>query len=205
MTDRSTDERGSTKAEVENTSMSGREERSDDLAQAGLPRAAQRRRWRWRRCSAEPVEFLPRQTGSYFVLRTLTLCLISVIVCVQAALTLNGRSDQGEGRLALWLSRSLGGNGSPHSRPRELTVKLQWDAAGGKTVRQYEEAAMDDDALFSRLTATQAHERRIGRSPGPLVVDADPRVPWTAALAVANLGRKLAVEEVQFVNTRSSR
>lgn len=125
--------------------------------------------------------------------------MVDVIFCLCVFFMCSFRFKEREGRLETWLPKQLGSAGDLAVEPREWRVALFWDDASGRVSRRFGARPADDDEEFEALLrASRDDEVRLGRDDATLIVDADPRVPWSAVLEVFNVGTRLAIDPIQL-------
>jgi biopolymer transport protein ExbD len=85
---------------------------------------------------------------------------------------------------------------------REVRVALYWNAAAGTVERRFgARDVANDSELEALLRGSRDDYLRAGEREVPLIVDGDPRVPWSTVLEVVNLGRRVGLSQVQFASS----
>ena len=127
--------------------------------------------------------------------------MVDVIFCLCVFFMCSFRFKEREGRFEAWLPKDLGSVG-PIIGPREMRVALYWDQAAGVVSRRFGTRDVHDDAeLEGLLRGSREDYLRVGAADVPLIVDGDPRVPWSDVLNIVNLGRRLGLAHVQFASS----
>jgi hypothetical protein len=109
------------------------------------------------------------------------------------------RNDGGWKFTDVTLAAGLRGSEPPPGNPPpEVRVALLWDEAAQKSVRQIRaKKDPDDAALQSLIQETRDAFAKMGDDV-PVVIDADPRVPWKDVVALMDLVKRAGVERIEF-------
>ena len=128
--------------------------------------------------------------------------MVDVIFCLCVFFMCSCHFKAIEAKLENWLPKDHGGSDRGPA-PVEVRVAVFWDEAGGRTRRLFGHRSVDDDAGLEQLLR-DAHDdaMRLSRPREPLLVDADPRVPWSAVVTVENLGSRAGFTQLEFAQRR---
>jgi biopolymer transport protein ExbD len=124
--------------------------------------------------------------------------MVDVIFCLCVFFMCSLHFRQVEGKFETWLPKGQG-IGPDGAIGPELRVAMSWDAAGQRTVRQFGQRVIQDDAELQTLIGqSRADWQRLGLADAPLTIDADVRVPWRDVIDVVNLASREAIDRIQF-------
>lgn len=127
--------------------------------------------------------------------------MVDVIFCLCVFFMCSFRFKEREGRLEAWLPKDLGNGPSAPGETRELRVALFWDESAGTVTRRFGMRDVGDDLeLESLLRGSREDGDRVGAHDVPLIVDSDPRVPWSHVVNLVSIGRHVGVARVQFAS-----
>ena len=85
-------------------------------------------------------------------------------------------------------------------------VAIYWDAARMDSVRQFgQRLIQSDEELESLIKESHDDLLRLQRPGVPLTIDADSRVPWDDVVEVINIGKRQAVDGIEFATGPRSR
>jgi biopolymer transport protein ExbD len=127
--------------------------------------------------------------------------MVDVIFCLCVFFMCSLHFRQLEGKFDTWLPKGKGGT-SPIPSDQvitEMRVAMFWDDANKKTVRQYGQRVIQNDEELEQLIKSSHDDfLHLNKPDAPLTVDADPRVPWSDVIDVVNMGKRQAVEKIEF-------
>ncbi|HEX5011244.1 MAG TPA: biopolymer transporter ExbD [Planctomycetota bacterium] len=126
--------------------------------------------------------------------------MVDVIFCLCVFFMCSLHFRQAEGKFETWLPKGKGGEGPLGTAPApEMRVALFWDADRMATVRQFGQRIVPSDAeLEALIRDSHADLLRLQQPAVPLTIDADARVPWDDVVDVVNMGKRQAVERIEF-------
>jgi biopolymer transport protein ExbD len=126
--------------------------------------------------------------------------MVDVIFCLCVFFLASFQVRALESRLDTWLPKERGeGPGALAAPLEELRVVLGWDARSGRVSRRFGLRDLADaQELAAVLRAAEAARLERHAEPRPLILDAEPGVPWAAAIEVVDLGRELGIERLEF-------
>lgn len=121
-------------------------------------------------------------------------CLIIFFMCSFHFKALEGKFDS-------WLPKEKGPNPSPVVPPvlEEIRVLLSFDEPTRGVVTRMGARAVDSQAeLGSLLAAARLDYESLGKRDVPAIIDAEPRVPWTAVVRTMDACRASGLRRVEF-------
>jgi biopolymer transport protein ExbD len=126
--------------------------------------------------------------------------MVDVIFCLCVFFLASYHQRPSESRFDTWLPKDRGSG--PEAAPlplTELRVVLRWRPATGEVTRCFGQRDLRNAGELAQVLR-EAHEELVSRnrSSEPLIVDAEPGVPWAAVVEVVDLGRELRIERLQF-------
>ena len=121
--------------------------------------------------------------------------MVDVIFCLCLFFMCSLHFKQLEGKIETWLPKGEGNQDAPAAKLQldEIRVRLAWDVESGRTVRKVGPRIVKSD-----LELVQAILAWPKVSALPVVVDADPVVPWREAVRVLDLCRLYKIDKVTF-------
>ncbi len=126
--------------------------------------------------------------------------MVDVIFCLCVFFLSSFRSRIDEARIDTWLPKDRGpGATSPGAPLSELRVVLECRPGSSQVRWRFLHHDLAGPRELEPLLR-EAHDELVARSQPerPLILDAQPGVPWSAAMQVVDLGRELGIPELQF-------
>lgn len=126
--------------------------------------------------------------------------MVDVIFCLCVFFLCCFRARESEGRLDTWLPRECGLGSSAAGLPlSELRVHLEEAGAPGRLRWRFQARDLaGPEELEPLLRAAREEGLARHEREQPLILDAGPGVPWSAAMRVVDLGRELGIPELQL-------
>ncbi len=126
--------------------------------------------------------------------------MVDVIFCLCVFFMCSLHFRQLEGKFETWLPKGKGAQGIPNDAViTEMRVAMYWDEPNKKTVRQYGQRVIQtDEELETLIKSSHDDFLHLNKPDAPLTIDADARVPWSDVIDVVNLGKREAIEKIEF-------
>src|SRR5688500_3274584 len=109
------------------------------------------------------------------------VALIDIIFCLCIFFMCSFHFKQLEGKIDSWLPKDKGVHGTPVTNPvlEEIRVSLKWDDGSRQVETKLGARQVTDDGeLGELLAASHADFVNLGKPDIPVIIDAEPRVPW---------------------------
>ncbi len=129
------------------------------------------------------------------------VALIDIIFCLIIFFMCSFHFKQLEGKIDSWLPKDKGVHGTPITNPvlEEIRVSLKWDDGARAVERKLGARPVGDDReLGELLTASHADFVNLGKPDIPVIIDAEPRVPWKEVIGVLNVCKRQGLEKIEF-------
>ncbi|SRR5258706_15029918 len=125
--------------------------------------------------------------------------MVDVIFCLCVFFLASFHVRPSESRLDTWLPKERGTGAGSVETPTELRVILGWQPATGAITRRLGHRDLHSmDELAGLLREAQGAQLARHGPAEPLILDAEPGVPWAAAVEVVDLARELGIEHLEF-------
>ena len=125
--------------------------------------------------------------------------MVDIIFCLCVFFMCSLHFRQAQGTFETWLPKDKGSGPDSAAPVPEMRVALLWDAARSTTVRQFGQRMVRSDAELEVLIGESHDDLLRLQQPGvPLTIDAEARVPWDEVVDVVNMGKRQAVERIEF-------
>jgi biopolymer transport protein ExbD len=124
--------------------------------------------------------------------------MVDVIFCLCVFFMCSFKFKQLEGKFNSWLPRNKGTSGQP-SEPKEIRIAMYWEAERQKVRRQFGQRVVEDDAELTQLIRSAHDDWVLKNFPEvPLIIDGDPRIPWSSVIDVVNISKTLRIDNIEF-------
>jgi biopolymer transport protein ExbD len=127
--------------------------------------------------------------------------MVDVIFCLCVFFMCSFKFKQLEGKFDSWLPKDKGSQmvTDPSSVIEEVRVAIFWDPKTEKCTRQLRHNVIESDDELQRLIK-DAHDDfvKINKPDTPVIIDADPRVPWRDVVNVMNIIKKNKIDKIEF-------
>ena len=129
------------------------------------------------------------------------VALIDIIFCLCLFFMCALKFKQLEGKIDSWLPKDKGVHGNPVTNPvlDEIRVSLKWDDANRQVVMKLGARQIESDTdLGDLLAQSHADFVNLGKPDVPVIIDAEPRVPWKSVVNVLNICKLKDLEKIEF-------
>jgi biopolymer transport protein ExbD len=127
--------------------------------------------------------------------------LIDIIFCLIIFFMCSFHFKQLEGKIDSWLPKDKGVHGTPVSNPvlEEIRVIMSLDKETNSVVRKLGARPIDSDQeLGDLLVAMHQDFEKLNKGDIPVIIDAQPHVPWKEVINVMNICKKNSLEKIEF-------
>lgn len=129
------------------------------------------------------------------------VALIDIIFCLCLFFMCALKFKQLEGKIDSWLPKDKGVHGSPVTNPvlEEIRVILKWDNDARRVITKLGARDVENEAALGELLSqSHADFENLGKPDVPVIIDAEPRVPWKAVIGVLNVCKRHNLEKIEF-------
>jgi biopolymer transport protein ExbD len=138
--------------------------------------------------------------------------MVDVIFCLCVFFFCSFHFRQLEGKMESWLPKDKGVNPTPvqNIRLEEIRVFLYYrkdatDASRAVVRKVGPNLITDDNHMRQILRALKSdYATSAGRSDVPVIIEADPQVPWRDVVNVMSLARLEGLEKLEFAGAKST-
>ncbi|NUN49632.1 MAG: biopolymer transporter ExbD [Candidatus Brocadiae bacterium] len=127
--------------------------------------------------------------------------MVDIIFCLCIFFMCSFQFKQLEGKLESWLPKERGVFVDKVSDPilEDIRVFMTWDETTGETIRTVAARRVNtNEELGLRLLEVINKYRMLGRTDTPVIVDAEPRVPWTKVVEVMDICKLNRLDKVEL-------
>ena len=127
--------------------------------------------------------------------------MVDVIFCLCLFFMCSLHFKQLEGKIESWLPKDKGVHGDPVKNVvlEEIRVILRWDANSRATeMKLGARAVANDSELGELLAASHADFVNLGKAEVPVIIDAEPHVPWKDVINVLNICKSHDLQKIEF-------
>ncbi len=128
--------------------------------------------------------------------------MVDVIFCLCLFFMCSFHFKQLQGKIESWLPKDRGVFQGPASElvKDEICIVMRWDAGASATIRslRHQEPIGTDDELIQAVVQIADGYRRSNNNKFPLVIDAEPAVPWRDVVHVMDLCKRNGIERIEF-------
>ena len=125
--------------------------------------------------------------------------MVDIIFCLCIFFMCSFHFKQLEGKMESWLPKDKGVFGDPVPNPilEEVRVFMKWD--GQATIRKVNAQMIGSDqemgdVLFERIEKFHS----LNRPDTPVIIDADPQVPWKDVIRVMDICKQRKLDKVEL-------
>jgi len=136
--------------------------------------------------------------------------LVDVIFCLCVFFFCSFHFRQLEGKMESWLPKDKGVKATPVDdiRLEEIRVFLRYtdtgDAATAITRAVGPKQVTSDAGLQQELVQLKNHYANVGKGSPPVIIEADPQVPWKDVVNVMSLARLVGLEKLEFAGVKAT-
>jgi len=124
--------------------------------------------------------------------------LVDVIFCLCVFFMCSFKFKQIEGAFDSWLPRDKGMSGTPGDI-QEIRIAMYWESDRQRVRRQFGHRVVEnDEELLSLMQGADEDFKRKGKLNAPVIIDGDPRVPWSEVVKVINLAKRIPIDNIEF-------
>ena len=128
--------------------------------------------------------------------------MVDVIFCLCLFFMCSFHFKQLQGKIESWLPKDRGVFQGPATEivKDEICIVLLWDAGRSAVIRklhQQQPVGTDDELMRDVLQIADGY-RKAGNDKFPLVIDAEPDVPWQEVVHVMDLCKRHGIERLEF-------
>ena len=131
--------------------------------------------------------------------------MVDVIFCLCIFFMCSFHFKQLEGKIDSWLPKDRGiFNNDPYFDNNlvkdEIRIVMNWDNATQATNRKVTHFnwVQTDEELVRNILEMADSYRKVGNTTFPLIIDAQPDVPWADVVHVMDLCRQNGIEKIEF-------
>ncbi len=125
--------------------------------------------------------------------------MVDVIFCLCVFFLASFHVRAEESLFDTWLPKERGTGPGSIETPAEMRVVLGWQPATGVITRRFGRRDLHSvGELASLLREAQGEQRARNGPEQPLILDAEPGLPWAAAVEIVDLARELGIANLEF-------
>jgi len=127
--------------------------------------------------------------------------MVDIIFCLCIFFMCSFHFKQLEGKMESWLPKDKGVFGDPVPNPilEEVRVFMKYDAGTGNVLRKVNAKPVESDTdLAAMLVEGISKYKSLGRPDTPVIIDAEPEVPWKDVIHVMDLCKVNKLEKVEL-------
>jgi biopolymer transport protein ExbD len=127
--------------------------------------------------------------------------MVDIIFCLCIFFMCSFHFKQLEGKMESWLPKDKGVFGDPVPNPilEEVRVFMKWDPATNQTLRKVNAKPVgSDEELGGLLVDGITKFRQLNRPDTPVIIDAEPAVPWHEVIKVMDICKKNKLDKVEL-------
>ena len=129
------------------------------------------------------------------------IALIDIIFCLIIFFMCSFHFKQLEGKIDSWLPKDKGVHGTPMQSQvlEEMRVSMRWDDGSQSVETKFgSRPVANEQELGDLLSESHAEYVNRGKAETPVIIDAEPHVPWKAVIGVMNVCKKRELEHIEF-------
>ncbi|MCE9583511.1 MAG: biopolymer transporter ExbD [Planctomycetes bacterium] len=127
--------------------------------------------------------------------------MVDIIFCLCIFFMCSFHFKQLEGKMESWLPKDKGVFGDPVPNPilEEVRVFMKWDSATGLLTRKVNAQLIGSDEEMGAILQERIEKfKSLNRPDTPVIVDADPNVPWKDVITVMDICKSRKLEKVEL-------
>ena len=127
--------------------------------------------------------------------------MVDIIFCLCIFFMCSFHFKQLEGKMESWLPKDKGVFGDPVPNPilEEVRVFMRWDEATGDVIRKVNAKPAGSDVELGQIMEDGiAKFKSLGRPDTPVIIDAEPKVPWKEVIKVMDICKQHKLEKVEL-------
>lgn len=127
--------------------------------------------------------------------------MVDIIFCLCIFFMCSFHFKQLEGKMESWLPKDKGVFGDPVPNPilEEVRVFMKFDEATGATIRKVNAQLINSDEEMGSILVERIEKfKSLNRPDTPVIVDADPKVPWKDVILVMDICKRNKLEKVEL-------
>jgi biopolymer transport protein ExbD len=132
--------------------------------------------------------------------------MVDVIFCLCLFFMCSFQFKQLEGKIESWLPKDRGPNvaAAPLIARDEIRITMSWDEAASATrLRVGDSSFLAEGDMLARVRQMKDEYARAGKTGWPVVIDAEPAVPWKDVVHVADRCRREEIGRIEFTSPRA--
>jgi biopolymer transport protein ExbD len=128
--------------------------------------------------------------------------MVDVIFCLCLFFMCSLHFKQLQGKIETWLPKDRGifqGEASSLVKD-EIAIVMRWDPTSRSTVSniRFQKPAASEDELMLAVRAIADDYDRAGNTTYPLIIDAQPDVPWQDVVHIMDLCKRNNIQRIEF-------
>ncbi|NUN49633.1 MAG: biopolymer transporter ExbD [Candidatus Brocadiae bacterium] len=127
--------------------------------------------------------------------------MVDIIFCLCIFFMCSFQFKQLEGKMESWLPKDKGVFGDPVPNPilEEVRVFMKWDETTGETIRKVNAKQVGSNEELGLIMLEGINKfRTLGKLDTPVIVDAEPKVPWAKVIEVMDICKLNKLDKVEL-------
>jgi biopolymer transport protein ExbD len=127
--------------------------------------------------------------------------MVDIIFCLCIFFMCSFHFKQLEGKMESWLPKDKGVHGDPVPNPilEEVRVFMKYEEATNEVIRKVNaKMVASDDELAELMKSGIEKFHSLGKKETPVIIDAEPKVPWFEVIKVMDICKKNGLDKVEL-------